>query len=69
MNQTKLHTLISLALPLTNNSCMYFKHSALIVRNGNVVATGFNTERHHAEMTAVRKLQRVLCGKRGQQRG
>ncbi len=65
MNPLKLNCLISEALLLTNKSSMSFKHGALILRKGRVVAQGFNTEKEHAEMNAIKNLQRVLCGQKG----
>ncbi len=68
MNSTQLHTFVSQALPLTQKSCMAFRHAALIIRNGKIVATGYNTEKRHAEINAILNLQRLLCGESRKER-
>ena len=44
------------------SSCKYHHHGAVIVRQGRVIATGFNDEKGHAEVNAVRNMWRVLWG-------
>lgn len=65
MNSLKLNNLILDALSLTSKSCMNFKHAALIIRNGKVIASGFNSDLIHAELSAITSLQRVLQGHKG----
>lgn len=65
MNPSKLQYLVSQALPLLNRSYMHFKHAALIVRKGRIIACGFNDERYHAEVAALRSCERLLQGKQG----
>lgn len=33
-----------------------FTHAALVVKNGNILATGFNHDTRHAEVSAIRKV-------------
>ena len=62
MNTSRLHTLVSQALPLAQKSYIHYKHAALIIRHGRIVARGFNTEKEHAEVCAIRNLRRsLLC--------
>ena len=60
MNTSKFNHLILEALLLTSMSSMHFKHGALVIRKGKIVSRGFNTNKDHAEINAIKKLQRVL---------
>lgn len=65
MNRDKLHQLVTECLNLSQKSYMHFKHGAIIVRNGRPVAYGFNSDKHHAEHSAILNLSRLLCEKGG----
>ena len=56
------------ALEESKKSGFNFKHGCVIIRNGNIVASGFNDHRGHAEYNALFKLY-VLCGSGKGQRG
>ena len=42
----------------------YHKHGALLVRNGQIISSGFNDENRHAEHNAILAGYRLLCGSR-----
>lgn len=60
MNATRLQSLKLHALELCKQSCCNFQHGCLIVRQGRIVASGFNDYKGHAELNAVKNLQRLL---------
>lgn len=68
MKFTKLQSLIDEALLQSKKSPMAFKHGALILRNGRVIASGFNDHHEHAELKAVGNVYRSLCDSRGKDR-
>lgn len=49
------------AVKVAEKSSCAFQHGCLIIRNGKIVATGYNDEYNHAERNAVENLQRLLC--------
>ena len=52
-----------LAVDISRKSCAkYHHHGAVIFRQGQVIATGWNDEKGHAEVNAVRNMWRVLRG-------
>jgi len=61
----KLLSLQNVALQVSKKSCAkYHRHGAVLIKNGDVISSGVNDENHHAEVNAVLRLYRVLCGER-----
>ena len=64
LENLKLH-----ALEESKKSAFNFKHGCVIIRNGKIVATGFNDHRGHAENNALNQVYRLLCRSREEQKG
>ena len=56
-----LSNLCESAVETSNKSyANYHKHGAVLIRGGKIIASGVNDHRCHAEVNAIRELQRVL---------
>jgi len=53
---------IDIAVETASKSPSYYKHGALLVKNGQVIGTGSNDSRLHAEVRAIQNMYRVLWG-------
>lgn len=59
---------VDLAVEESRKSHAIHQHGAVIIRNGRVVSTGFNNEKGHAEVNAIRNVYRLLRGSEGKDR-
>tara|TARA_R110001599_G_scaffold217355_1_gene415566 strand:+ start:2632 stop:2844 length:213 start_codon:yes stop_codon:yes gene_type:complete len=66
MNSESLENLKLQALAESHKSYSAFQHGCVIVRNGKIVATGFNDENSHAECRALNSLKKGYRLLRGQ---
>jgi len=64
-----LEYLKSYALEESKKSGYNFKHGCVVVRNGKIIASGFNDHKGHAEHNALKSVYRVLCGSGKEQEG
>jgi len=53
---------IDIAVETASKSSCYFKHGAVLIKNGQIIATGSNDSRLHAEVKAIQNMYRVLWG-------
>ena len=61
--ETKMNGFKDVAVEAASKSCnKYYKHGALLVRNGKVIASGWNDEYRHAEHNAILAGYRLLQG-------
>lgn len=56
---------VETAVETASKSFGYYKHGALLVRNGNIVSWGVNDSSTHAEVKAIKNMYRVLWAKVG----
>lgn len=57
------YDLLETAIEMSNKSYGHFKHGCLIIRKGYIVASAWNNESGHAEMNAIKNLQKEQKGK------
>ena len=47
---------IDIAVKIASLSECYYKHGAVLIKNGNIICTGYNDFRKHAEIKAINKI-------------
>lgn len=63
---SNLLSLRQVAIEVSRKSnAKYFRHGAILIRKGRVVSSGYNDETTHAEVNAIKNLERLLPGQTG----